>query len=327
LKGVGHLAKNVDDEKCLKIIEILYQYRGGLGFNELRAKGQFAKDTLRRHLDDHLVPDFVEETKPTKQGTKETIKLNQKGCSLAFKNRSQSYGKLAAQKWAQEWLDKDWEPIDVTDIIMQAPKSDMIYLMRHREEKIAKLVVPPFLDASIYLRLEGGHELSLVPDIFSRVDVGLANAPALISKLNEFVKSKTVEAGLDPGPAYKRFLGTLKEYVGPVRYTGGPIPFSKQIQHQEVIERKYSSKEQQTAIFAEELLRDIENPPETGILFMPFWRNETLEAPGFWVMLNPRLRTLFSTMLQDRVKAEKFRDSFLLNLESFLTKSLQEAIV
>lgn len=312
------------DKTCQEVIEVLYRRPEGLGFNDLAREGPFNKVTLRNHLDRHLIPRFVEAT-DRHQGKKSTHKLTEEGVSTAFKIRSQNHGKLARSKWAQEWLNECWEPIDVTNLIIpRTAKTDMVYLMRNRKKKEAKIIVPPYLDGHIYLHFEDGRPLDLVPGILSKTDIAREDSSTIVSKVRDFIKSNKLEAIMDPGPVYKRFLGTLKQYVSLVRYAGGPIPFSKEIQHQEVIEGKFGTNEQKVNFFAKELLRDIENPPKSGICFVPLWGIKPFKAHGFWVILNPRLQNLLKDILRNEVKARKFRDKFLAKLEPFIENCLVE---
>lgn len=304
------------DEMCLQIVEILYAHPEGLGFNELaKPSGPFNKKTLQNHLK-HLIPELVRiRSIKQKGGEKHLHILTTKAVNIVFKNRSEKYGRLALSKWAQDWLNDGWEPIDVTAVIMEAPTEGTVYLMRHRDKREAQLVVSPFLDASVYLKLTGGQPINLIPDIFTEIDLALADAQTLVSKLIAFIKTKRlIEAGLDPGPGYKRFLGTLKEYVTTMRYAGGPIPFSKEIQQE-----TYTSKGDMKVLLGESIFRAIQNPLNSGIYFA------LIGDYGFWIVLNQKQQSLLATILKNQIKATKFRDNFILKLKSFIEKSLNEA--
>lgn len=310
------------DEHCLQILETLYRNQSPLGFNEISERGGHNKTTLRKHLDEHLIPKFVEVSKTP---GKHKHRLTKHGVSAAFQARLEKYGEVVTTKWAQDWLDNGWEPIDVTEILVKAPEIDMVYLMRNKEKKEAKLIVPPFLDGSVYLRSEEGRELELVPDILTIRDMVLADQLTIIQKLRAFTESNKTTAGLDPGPRYKAFLGTLKEHVSRLRYSGGPFPSAENVEHQEVVQSRAGTKEERVNFLAQELWRDIENPPESGIWFVPLGNIDFLEVWGFYVILNKSLQNHLTQILGDEVKAQRFKRIFLDKLEPFLERCLIES--
>jgi len=236
------------------------------------------------------------------------------------------------ETWADDYLRDRWDPIDVSSIIIPAqndqPKMARIYLMRRchvsgpQRTVEAKIVVPPFMDAEIYLKTDG-NRVRMVPDIFAGQELESASHSHIRAKLEKYASSNSVVASFDPGPAYKHFLGTLKRYVGSVRYSGkGPIPFTEGIQHEEEIVRKFRSEEEAAEVYGQELCRNIQNPPDSGMLVKIIQDLSYTHAYGFYVILNRLAQKKLAEILRDQNKARRFHRFFLKQLESFIDRSM-----